>query len=90
MPVIALKKEVEVQARTLSIFCKVCDNFTASLIDSNGETIHDQEQGYVPGFMPGKHFGDYLILEIDLDTGQIKNWVKPTARQIEDWINRSA
>lgn len=38
--------------------------------------------------MPGEHYGDYLILEIDLDTGQIKNWKAPTAKQIEEWINK--
>lgn len=87
MPAIAMKKEVQVEAKTLSIYCKVCDNFTASLLDQNGETIHDQEDGYVPGFMPGEHFGDYLILEVDMDTGQIKNWKAPTAEAIQEWID---
>jgi hypothetical protein len=87
MPAIAMKKEVQVEAKTLAIYCKVCDNFTADLLDQNGETIHEQEDGYVPDFMPGDHYGDYLILNIDIDTGQIINWVKPSAEQIEKWIN---
>lgn len=86
MPAIAMKKEIQVEAKTLSIHCKVCDNFTASLLDQNGETIHDQEDGYVPGFMPGDHYGDYVILEIDLDSGQIKNWKAPSAKAIQEWI----
>lgn len=86
MPTIAMKKEVAVEAKVLSIYCKVCDNFTASLLDQDGETIHDQEDGYVPGFMPGKHYGDYLILEIDLDTGKVLNWKPPTADQIQEWV----
>lgn len=86
MPAIAMKKEVQVQAKTLSIYCKVSDQFTARLLDQNGEEIFDQEDGYVPGFMPGEHYGDYVILEIDIDTGQITNWKKPTAEQIEEWI----
>ena len=86
MPVISMKKEVEVHARTLSIYCKVSDRFTASLLDQDGETIHEQEDGYVPNFMPGEHYGDYIILEIDLDTGQVKNWKAPTADEIEKWL----
>lgn len=87
MPAIAMKKEVQVEAKVLKIHCKVCDNFTASLVDQNGDEIHDQEDGYVPGFMPGQHYGDYIILDIDLDTGKVLNWKPPTAEQIQKWIN---
>lgn len=89
MPAIAMKKEVQVEARVLKIHCKVCDNFTASLVDQNGEEIHDQEDGYVPGFMPGDHYGDYLILDIDLDTGKVLNWTAPDADDIQKWIEKS-
>jgi hypothetical protein len=88
MPAIAMKKEVQVQAKVLKIYCKVRDEFTADLVDQNGETIHEQQDGYVPGFMPGEHFGDYVILDIDLDTGQVLNWKAPSAAQIEEWINK--
>lgn len=37
--------------------------------------------------MPGQHYGDYVILDIDLDTGKILNWKPPTAEQIEEWIS---
>lgn len=76
------------QAKTLRIYTKVCDAFSAQLLDQNNEEIHDQEDGYVPGFMPGEHFGDYIILDIDLDTGQIKNWKAPTAEAIQEWIDK--
>jgi hypothetical protein len=89
MPVIAMKKEIQVEAKTLKIYCNVCDNFTASLVDQNDQDIHVQDDGYVPGFMPGKHYGDYLILDIDLDTGKILNWKAPTADAIEEWISVS-
>lgn len=89
MPAIAMKKEIQVEAKTLSIYCKVCDNFTGSLLDQNGEVIHEQDDGYVPGFMPGEHFGDYLILKIDVDTGVITNWKVPDAEAIQEWINGS-
>jgi hypothetical protein len=85
MPAIAMKKTVQVEATTLSIHMKVCDQFSGRILDQNGDELLDYE-GYVPSFMPGEHFGDYVILEIDLDTGQIKNWKKPTAKQIEELL----
>ena len=88
MPAIAMKKEIQVEAKTLELHLKVCDNFTAGLIDQNGDSIFEQSDGYVPGFMPGDHYGDYVILDIDLDTGVIKNWKPPTAEQIQEWITK--
>jgi len=38
--------------------------------------------------MPGDHYGDYLILNIDLETGQITNWRKPSAEAIESFVKR--
>ncbi len=87
MPAIVMKKEVPVEAKTLSIHMKVCDRFSARLLDQNGEEIFNQEDGYVPGFMPGNHFGDYVILDIDLDSGTITNWKPVVARAIEEWIS---
>lgn len=79
-------KQVKVQAKTLKIHLKVSDNFSARLVDQDGVEIFDQEDGYVPSFMPGTHYGDYVILDIDLDSGQVINWQKPSAQQIENWI----
>ncbi len=90
MPEITATKTVKVQAKTLKIYCKVCDNFTAELVDQHGETIHLQEDGYVPDFMPGEHYGDYVILNIDMDTGQVVNWKKPKAEDIEKWLGSGA
>lgn len=83
---INMTKPVEVEAKTLKIHIKVRDEFTASLVDQHGEELKDYE-GYVPGFMPGDHYGDYLILDIDLDTGSITNWKKPDAEKIEKFIS---
>lgn len=85
MPEINMTKPVKVQAKTLALHIKVRDEFTAALLDQDGETLLDYE-GYVPGFMPGEHFGDYLILDIDLDTGTIRNWKPVTAKAIEEWV----
>lgn len=80
---ISQTKQVRVNVKTLRIHCKVSDRFSYSLNDAEGEEIHCQDDGYVPNFMPGNHYGDYIILDIDLDTGVVTNWKKPTAAQIE-------
>lgn len=79
-------KTVPVQAKTLSIHIKVSDRFSAEIKDENGKVIGGQEDGYVPGFMPGEHYGDYLILDIDLDTGAVTNWKVPSVEQVEEFI----
>lgn len=76
-------KQVQIDVKTLEIHCKVTDRFQYALKDADGAEIFSQDDGYVPSFMPGQHYGDYIILNIDLDTGMVTNWRKPTAEQIE-------
>ena len=83
---INMTKPVQVEAKTLKLHMKVCDQFEADLVDQHGEVLKAYE-GYVPDFMPGEHYGDYLILDIDLDTGTITNWKPPTAKAIEEFVN---
>ena len=83
-------KQVKVNAKVLSIYMKVCDTFSATLKDQDGNELKEYE-GYVPSIMPGdadgsSHYGDYLILDIDIDTGKILNWKVPTSHQIEHFI----
>ena len=82
-------KKVEVEAKTLKLHMKVCDGFEAVVADQDGAELA-QYEGYVPGFFPGDHYGDYLILDIDIDTGQIVNWEPPTAAQIEKFISENS
>lgn len=84
MEIIATKF-VTANPEILRVHCKVCDNFAAELIDKNGETLRDYE-GYVPDFMPGQHYGDYIILDIDIESGMIKNWKVPTVKQMELFV----
>lgn len=81
-------KQVEVDAKTLKLCLKVRDDFTAGLYDQDDKELKDYS-GYVPDFMPGDHHGDYVMLHIDIDSGQITNWVKPTQEQIEDFIKET-
>jgi hypothetical protein len=82
------QKTVQTDVKTLEIHCKVSDRFTYSLKDAQGETVFDQDDGYVPDFMPGYHYGDYIILNIDIENGQILNWKKLNASDIEEAIKR--
>ena len=68
--------------KTLFISAKCSDLFSAFLYDGN--KIVGEYDGYVPKFMPGEHYGDYVTLEIDLETGKILNWKTPTKKQLDE------
>jgi hypothetical protein len=80
MKIILDDKEVEVTR--ISINARCSDLCFAELKDDQGKVIAEHD-GYVPELMPGKHYGDYVRLDIDLETGRILNWVKPTSDVIE-------
>lgn len=80
-------KVVPVEAKELRIHIKVSDRFTAAIYDQDGNEIGGQDDGYVPDFMPGQHYGDYVILNIDLESGRITNWKTPTVEQVEEFIS---
>ncbi len=64
---------------TLSITAKCSDMFLATL-HNNGH-YKGEYSGYVPAWFPNSnvsHFGDYVELRIDVATGQILNWKKPS------------
>jgi hypothetical protein len=84
---IEITKKTEVNAKTVKISMKVCDGFSYELLDDQGKVIHDQDSGYVPSFMPGQHYGDYLMLDIDVDSGTITNWKKNVPTLYEDAVN---
>jgi len=67
--------------RILKVCAKCSDMFSAELI-TDGER-HPLYEGYVPYFFPGNHFGNYVILDIDIDTGVIVNWKKPSEKDLQ-------
>ena len=70
-------ERITVDAKTLKLHLKVrdCCSFTIEDAEGNELTQHDD---YVPGFFPGDPHGDYIILDIDLNTMQVTNWtLKP-------------
>lgn len=82
-----IPKTVEVDAKVMKIHIKVCDEFACQIVDQDGAVIKDYE-GYVPSFMPGENYGDYLILDIDLDSGMILNWEPISPRTMEEFIRK--
>lgn len=80
-----VEKVVDVKSVTVS--AKVRDSGCYVFKNASGEPIKSIEDSYVPDFFPTEHYGDYIELEIDLETGQILNWQKPTAEQLEQALN---
>ena len=60
----------------MSLHSKVCDRCSVYLLNGD-DVVASREDDYVPAFMPGTHYGDYLILDIDED-GRVLNWRRPS------------
>lgn len=59
-----------------------------SILDPDKQLVYEVPEGsYVPSIVPGED-GDYLDFVIDLDTGQIENWKKPSVEAIRDFMSR--
>lgn len=71
----------------VKINAKCSDLCYYEILNDNGTVIHEND-GYVPDFMPGQHFGDYVMLDIDVKTGKILNWTA-TKTMIMSEINES-
>lgn len=69
---------------TLQISGKVSDLCVTTLLDEKGEVLKEHD-GYVPKFMP-ENGGDYIYLEIDIETGKILNWITPTQERLKEFI----
>ncbi len=44
------------------VCAKCSDLWSHEVIGANGQTLSSYD-GYVPSFMPGQHYGDYVMLE---------------------------
>jgi len=63
--------------KIISISAKCSDGFYMSVNDMNNQHIASYS-GYVPSFMPERGgYGDYVQLDIDIETGRILNWTNP-------------
>lgn len=64
----------------IRICAKCSDLFTADVYKD--DVLVSEYEGYVPKFFPGEHYGDYVMLDIEAETGRILNWIPPTAEQL--------
>jgi hypothetical protein len=76
----------EVNVKTVSISAKCSDLCFTALCGDRG-TVLIEHDGYVPKFFPGEHYGDYVQLDIDMDTGKVTNW-KITQKDVQDTITK--
>ncbi len=70
-------------AKVVSIVAKCSDCCNTMLIGDEGNELASRD-GYVPEFMPGDHYGDYIMIDIELSTGKILNWKVPTTEDLEN------
>lgn len=77
-------KDVKPQT-VLWVTAKCSDMFSMQMLPGlNSEPVAEYD-GYVPLWFPNpneEHYGDYVHLEIDIATGQILNWKRPTLGQL--------
>ena len=69
--------------KIISISAKCSDLCYASLWDEQGNQLGEDHDGYVPKWMPGEHYGDYVMLDIDLETGRIVDWKVPSQDDLQ-------
>ena len=73
--------------RSISISAKCSDMFSGTL-RVDGKWVGEYS-GYVPSWFPNPkadHDEDYVQLDIDVDTGQILNWKKPTEKMLKEFL----
>ena len=71
--------------KTIQFYAKTADRFAAVFTDVKGNTF--ETDGYPPKFLD--KYCDGVNLEIDLETGQILNWKKPSDEDIEEYIEKN-
>ena len=75
-------QDTEVEFNRIHINAKCSDLCFSQLTDAQGHVVAEHD-GYVPALMPDRG-GDYVYLEIDLETGTILNWKRPTRKTVEE------
>lgn len=82
-------RESELAARwnnsKMMVKAKCNDAFYAKLADQHGIELGEMDWDYVPRWFPNpdvSHGGDYIEINIDVRTGRILNWVKPSLAEL--------
>lgn len=79
-----VKESVDV--KLVNIFVKVSPETTITLYDNTNRPIKGIG-GRLPKFLVQCDC-DYIDLTINIETGQVLNWRKPLAEELEDAINK--
>lgn len=69
--------------KVLKVCGKTNDRCSIRFMDENNNEVGERDD-YVPDYFPEEHYGDYLELDIDVETGVILNWKKPTQTQLKN------
>jgi hypothetical protein len=64
----------------LKISAKCSDLCSTIFTDSKGNVT--ESDGYVPSGIGIDEYGDYVVLDIDMKTGQIQNWKSVSDAQV--------
>lgn len=79
-------KHIAANAGVISISVKCSDGFFADIKNHEGKRLAEY-RGYVPEFFPEETPGftdpDHVMLDIELKTGKIINWRKPSPAELE-------
>ena len=68
-------------SKTIQITAKCSDMFHAQLRDEKGKFIGWYD-GYVPSWFGNSRDGDYVLLTIEIESGKILGWRKPSAKDL--------
>lgn len=78
---IPVKVTKDLEVYSIDVCAKVRDSGCYTLADKDGNECGETIDGYVPSFFPDDG-GDYLNLNIEIETGRILNWKRPTPEQL--------
>lgn len=73
-----------ITVKAVRVHVKVCDAGHYTLLGEVAQKMAELDENYVPSFFPGEHHGDYLILDIELETGKILNWKPPSEMEVAE------
>lgn len=74
----------KVKVQFVRVHMKIRDEGTYILLDQDKKQIVEIDNCYVPSdIIPGSS-DDYIDIIIDIETGQIVNWKKPSPREIKE------
>jgi len=73
--------------KTIFVIAKCSDLCSITYYDKKVRLIGERERDYVPKFFPDNG-GDYIELNIDIETGKILNWKKPTQKELMNSMNK--